>query len=272
MSLSIPGSFPGASHPAASSGIDHATRNDSAGAAPLAMPDQNVPAEAKPPLARFNPPRDAAIHKKLLRAAEGNLAISLPAAVVGIGTSAATAAVRKGNVAGSASQAAIAGGLELAAGLGFSAMTTVLSHHTGLVSRIWPPSSEQEVLDRTFLVAAVMNAGHSILGGLGYDMAAKAIAHQAITHEVLLESVIDQVIGKFVAAGVIGVGARLMYKHNQHFRNMVNSTLISMLDEIKRRAGMQAHADAHPVTNSPEAAMEEGRLPAVPGAGAVPQG
>lgn len=261
MSLSIPGSFPAASRSADNDRID---RTDRPAENAPAVAEQRPPSgsdaapDGRGPLARVNTARDATLQKKLLRAVQGNLAISLPATAVAITTSAATAAVMRENLADNAAQAAIAGGVELAAGLGVGVVTTAMSHHGGLMLRIWPPASEQEVLDRTFLIAAVMNAGHSIIGGLAYDLAAKAMMHQDITREKLLESVIDQVIGKFVATGVIGAGAGLMYKHNQRFRSMVDGTLSSMLEEIRRRTGPRAHT----MPEIPEAAMEEGRLSA----------
>jgi len=257
MQLPIPGSFPVYNHADG--------RQDTRPAVPASAPVQAAPevietSQPAVPNSRRGNAREVLLGKKLMAAMSGNLAVTGPTAAVSIATGAATAAVRRENVSACAAQSALAAGMELAVGLSISAMTTGLMHHTGLGSRFWSHSTtEKEVLDRTMLTAALLNAGNSMLGGIAYDMTAKAITHHKINHEALVASVVDQAISKALATGVIGTGAVLMYKHNRSFRNIVDNVVQSLQKEIRYRTGSLADRQPPRNTDNPDAAMEEGR-------------
>ncbi|WP_151634683.1 hypothetical protein [Noviherbaspirillum aerium] len=272
MQLSMPGSFPHG--PTISSrNIDFSEGRGSSNSRHDSASGSTAPSATASPEARPGTGREVALHKKLIASLSGNLAVTLPMTAIDVATSAASAAVRRENVATGASHAALAGGMGLLSGLHLSAATTGLLHYTGLASRIWSqPSTENEVLDRTFLISAMLNTGNGILGGMAYDIATKAIMRHEINREALLETLINQVISKAVAAGIIRVGAVKLYKHNQRFRDVVNNSLITVLNELRSRTGHLGPAHAGLTQENLQSAMEEGRTAGDSEAAAMEEG
>lgn len=225
-------------------------------------PTQNGEVNQLPTPAQVRKYHDTPLSRKLVAMAKGEAAAGLPVAVVNILVSTIAASIREGKlgIAGNVASSSIGTTLQMATLLGTGAAVTTGAHFASPYSPIHihdRNQPENDALASSALISAAMGAGGSLATSIGFDLAGAAMMGRDITSKVVLDTVVDQVIGGLVTAGVITAGTLALYKSNESFRNTVERTLNELARKFRKA---QPEPQAGVVTDAEADAMELGRM------------